>query len=1013
MSRSLLLLAWSLLASPSLPALTPLALAQSGPPTVQAPGPREAAPDTYVTLTFAAEGQGEYVFEVGSSPDWEPVTRRRTLTLRGRTLVPVTFRVPTLAPVGDSPPLVLRVLQGEREVARAQATVRVLSQARVALRSPLQADATPGERLSVPVEVRNLGNEPDTVRLRVTNVDGRPQLSVPEVRLAPGEATTVTVSLDAEQVSEGYRYVLFVEAASARDPQARATTRTDAVYRTAAGQQAAALEGPSLLFRVRTSAEAGVTWSPQGTDWTVRYALQPTLGGALSDYVRGTVGVSGLAGDRGSPLPQGTAFGIQLGAERWVANLSLGAGGGRLDGTVLWGAWRVSPRVQYARLPDGRVLGAGVRASTQVAGGDLELDAGTSLVSRGEDERRTDLIGVRYARLLAPGLGLSLGVAGVGQSGSGPYQGSLIWTQQLSYQGEGFDLTQSYSGSLSGVHVFGITGGLTRLEPFGVRAAAAVQLQPGGVVWSGSGVLLYSGPGGLGASLSGRVEGGTLPDSELEWSVSAGIVSPTFQVGGASVRASGLYTVGSDDDAPGALAQQAAVGAALIRGPLKATGQLGWQRDPGPGGAPGERLSAAVQVDYRPGADDFAVRYVFERRAEGGADPVTTHGLGLRWERAWSPRLSTALDYGRTWTVQPQSLATADLLGISLGLRDVGVGGLNLSAGYRLQAPQGLGSGHLTHTVRLGVSYDFSRALATPQAVMNLFGGRIGGEVQGTLYRDLNLSGTRDPDEPPLAGVTVEIGGARSVSDAQGHYRVRAPVGEHALSFPAGLPATVEALETAGVKVTENGRAERDVAFAPVTALEALVFHDVNRNGAADPGEDPLPYLGVVLSGPVSRQSQADARGTARLGGLPAGRYSVALDPARLPEGFTPTQSAQSVTLQPGERPPALVLGAALPPREAVTTYTAGALAVFGRLSPGTAAAGTRVQVQVQTQGARGLRVEAFGQVLTPALTQGRAEAALAVPAGTAPGTYDIVVTVSGEGASRSTTLKLVVVTPP
>ncbi|MDL2345518.1 hypothetical protein QOL99_15370, partial [Deinococcus sp. MIMF12] len=79
-------------------------------------------------------------------------------------------------------------------------------------------------------------------------------------------------------------------------------------------------------------------------------------------------------------------------------------------------------------------------------------------------------------------------------------------------------------------------------------------------------------------------------------------------------------------------------------------------------------------------------------------------------------------------------------------------------------------------------------------------------------------------------------------------------------------------------------------------------------------------------------------------------------------------------------------------------------------LSPGTAAPGTRVQLQVQTQGAREVRVEAFGQVLTPALEQGRAEVLLTVPAATPPGSHDVVVTVSGEGGSRTTTLKLVVV---
>ncbi|WP_152550523.1 SdrD B-like domain-containing protein [Deinococcus sp. RL] len=984
---------------------------QVGAPTLEAAPSREAAPGSYVTLTFAASGQGEYVLEVESPPDWVPVTRRRTLTLRGRTLVPVTFQVPDFAPVGPSPPLVLRMLAGGNEVARAESRVGVLGRARVGLRGPLNVEAAPGERLTVPVEVRNLGNEPDTVRLRATNVDGRPRLSVPEVRLAPGESATVTVSLETDRVSEEYRYVIFLEAESARNPEVRARARTDVVYRSAAGQQAAALEGPSLLFRVRTSAEVGVTWSPAGTDWSVRYALQPTLSGALSDYVRGQAGVSGLSGDRTDPLPSlgSTSFGVQLGSERWTANLSLGAGGGRLDGTVRWGAWQLSPSASYTRLPDGRAASVGVRASTEVAGGQLDLDAGTFLLSRGEEDRRTDLIGVRYVRSLFPGLDLTLGVAGVGQAEGGAYRGNLVWTQELRYQGTGFDVTQSYRGGLDGVHTFGVTGGLTALQPFGVRVAAAAQLQPGGLLWSGSGTLLYSGPGGLGASLSGRVEGGTVPGTELKWSVSAGVVSPTFVVGGASLRAAGLYTLATDDDVPGALTHKAALSAGLNRGPLQVAAQAAWERNPEPEGMR-EQLSGAAQLDYRPGADAFAVRFTLNRLSEGGAAPVTTTGLGLRWERQWTPRLTSAFEYGRTWTVQPQSVVTADLVGVTVGVRDLGLQGLNLSGSYRLEAPQGLGGGDLRHAVRLGVSYDLRRTFATPEAVVNFFGGRVGGEVTGVLYRDLDLNGQRGPDEPPLAGVTVEIGGARGVSDAAGRYRVRAPVGEHELKFPAGLPATVEALAVTRVKVTENGRLEENVAFAPVTRLEAVIFHDANRNGTQDPGENPLPYVGVVLSGPVSRQSQSDARGTVRLGGLPAGEYTLALDPTRLPEGYTPTGAAQTLALRPGEPVPAPALGAALPPREAVTTFVTGALAVFGRLTPSTASPGATLTVQVQTQNARSLRVEAFGQVLTPPLgAEGRTEVPLAVPPATPPGTYDVVVTAVGEGTSRSTTLKLVV----
>ena len=196
MSRRLTLLALLLLVPPALPPLS--AAAQGSAPSVTAPAPREGTPGGYVTLTFQAQGQGEYEFAVESPPDWVPVTRTRNVKLNGNTLIPVTFQVPALAPAGESPALVLRVLQGGTEVARAQTQVRVLPRARVALRSPANLSATPGQTLSVPLEVTNLGNQTDTIRLTITNADRQAQLDSSEVTLKPGESRSVNATLKLE-----------------------------------------------------------------------------------------------------------------------------------------------------------------------------------------------------------------------------------------------------------------------------------------------------------------------------------------------------------------------------------------------------------------------------------------------------------------------------------------------------------------------------------------------------------------------------------------------------------------------------------------------------------------------------------------------------------------------------------------------------------------------------------------------------------------------------------------------
>ncbi|EYB69202.1 hypothetical protein DEIPH_ctg011orf0194 [Deinococcus phoenicis] len=1020
MSRRLTLLALLLLAPPALPSLA--ALAQSAPAglNVTAPAPRDGVPGGYVTLTFVAEGQGEYVFAVDSPPEWVPVTRTRTVSLNGSTLIPVTFQVPALAQAGDSPPLVLRALRNGTEVARSQTRVQVQPRARIALRSPQQLTGVPGQTLSFPLDVTNLGNQTDTVRLETTNVDRRPQLSASEVTLQPGETRTVTVSLKLDNVSENYRYVTFFSAVSSRDPAVSVRTRTESVFTSLAERGASANRGPRLTFSVHSAVEAGVDWSSAGRSTYLRYALQPTVSGQLSDYVTGSAAVAGLEGSLDHPLPSNVSFGVRLDSKRWSVSLDGGRDGFGVSGTLLVGGWQLSPRAQYRLLLDGRMYGAGLGASTTLAGGTLNVDAATMVLSQGANSQRTDTLGVRYSRRLTPNLDLSLGLSGAGFSVGGRYQGTLFVTEQLTYVAPFFDVTQTYTGSLAGLHTFNVSGGLSNIRPFGVRAAATVQVQPGGLTWSTSGLVLYSGPNGLGATLAAQVRGGTLPEARAAWQVTAGVTPPAFRVRGATLSTSAAYTVGSDDDTPGALASSAEGGATLVAGRLRADAVARWSRDPAPTGTTQERLYFGLTGLYDWKNNTFAALYSYERRSGqalgagglGAGSVGVTHTLGLTWERTWTDRLSSRLDYSHAVLLTGEQRRSPDQLALTFSVQDVLLPGLKVSAGYRVFAPNGLLAGSLTQGVRVGVSYDFSRVVATPDFLVDTFGGRKGGEVRGLLYRDSNLNGRRDEGEPGLPGVTVRVGTASGVSDAQGRYSVRAPVGGYSLAFPAGLPATLEALEAPAVQVTENGRTDLNVAFSPVVNLEVLVFQDTNRNGTPDPGEAPIPYAGVALSGPVVRAVQADGRGYVRLGTLPPGSYMLALNPANLPEDYTPTGEAQRIELRAGERPPAVSLGAALPPRQAVTTYTGGALAVLGRLSPSTSAPGDPVQLTVQAQGARSLSVEVLGQTFTPALDGNRATLEFTVPAGTAPGTYDVNVSATGDGGNKTFTLKLLVIAP-
>jgi len=987
-----------------------------------------AVPGGYVTLMYSAEGQGEYDFEVTGSADWQPVTRTRRLKLNGHTLLPVTFRVPALALVGQSPPLVLRALQGGQEVGRTQGFAQVQPHPRLHLSSPARVSATTAHPLVVPLEVTNLGNQTDTVTLSIANQDTSAHLSQQQLVLKPGESRTVSATLTLDRVSENFLYILFFEATSSLKPGVTASARTDALFNSVAVVGTGAVLGPTLTLGLGSSVDATAKWTPQGSSTELHYSVRPVVGGALSDYVDGQADLSGLEGTTSQPLPSGVGIGLEFSSQRWGANLSASSRGVGIGGSLNWRGWLLSSSARYQALTNGNLLGVSAGASTSLAGGQLALDATSTLISTPGERRRADSFGVSYARTFGGRWAANAGVRAGGAQAGGQYSTTLGVSQQLSYNAQVFDVTQSYFGSLGGLQVIGLSGGLRSTQPFGVRGALSLLIQPAGLTWTTSGLLLYSAPRGLGLSLSGRATGSSSPGQEGGWQATLSASAPPLTLGSAQVSVAAAYSLSastqpSGSAAPGQLIHEASLDTALLLKSLQGKASLNWQR----ADENDQQLRLSVSGAYLWQANTFSASYSREIQTR---NQLTSQQAEASWSRDWTPRLSTTLNYSRAWSNQAGSSQVAasapalglqpaagvqvgtqpgtQSLGISIGVQDVGLPGLRLSAGYRLTSP--IGALALSQALSVGLGYNLAYRVATPGTLVDLFGGRKGGKVHGVLFQDDNLDGVQDAGEAGLAGVQLQIGSVKTVTDARGAYQLQVPVGSYIPLFTAGLPATVEALNLKAVEVKENADIPTSLAFAPVAAANAVIFNDLDMDGVQGENEVALPYASVQLSGPVSRTVQADARGVARLSALPAGDYRLSLTPDGLPQGFEPSRPVWLLSIQPGQRVPDLHLGAARPARKIVTTYTAGTLTVRGGFpQDALVVPGSSVPLKLQLRGVEKVMVSAFGQQFTPKLTGTQLTQTIAVPPGTAPGVYDVTVVAYGDGGQKTFPFKLLV----
>ena len=243
---------------------------------------------------------------------------------------------------------------------------------------------------------------------------------------------------------------------------------------------------------------------------------------------------------------------------------------------------------------------------------------------------------------------------------------------------------------------------------------------------------------------------------------------------------------------------------------------------------------------------------------------------------------------------------------------------------------------------------EFKGGFDTPEEVVQAFGGRATGYVEGLVFHDQNRDGVRNPGEPLLPGAKVRVGGLETVADEKGRYRLELYPGSYRLEV-GGLEATLALRRRIEAKVERGLTLPLDLPVETVVGLMGQVFLDTNRNGIKDEGEPPLPYARVRVQGPETRTVLADGRGVFVVGGLLPGNYTLSLDPASLDKLQEPGEPV-SLSLSPGPLPQVL-LPARPVVREVVRTLTEETLAVVLKPLPPALPPGAEVVLEATVQG--------------------------------------------------------------
>ncbi len=1001
----LLALLITLAFSSTLPAEKPVGLlaAQSANLVLQANDAPLARPGDYVTLAFVAKGSGEFQFLLNAPDGWEPLSNNKTISIEGQRTIGFTVRIPLDALADQIAKFVVTASQNNKTIASTNHAIRVLAVGGVRLRAPDQVGTNLGDPAQFNLFVTNTGNKTDTIRLTAQKSVWQVQIEPASFALEVGETRSVQVRLLPEgQLSSGYIYVLRVRGESSLEAE---YSESQVLFRFGSVSERSNDDILQVQANLQVSATPALTL-PVATPpiFAFNIGIVPALSGELSDYVSGNLDASGNGfrwdSSSGFQFPNGLTLGFK--AALWDTAVRFSSE------EIAWSInyalkdWLLSGGVGYRNTSGNQGLQFAASLNSSQDWLRLQLYANFSQTSSITNQTRADTLGANYTVPLEPGLDLNLGADLTGTGANGGYSLGLSLQQSLRWQRPLFEIYQTLTAvPFSGQYGLSLFAGLRDTEPFALRANSALSLtasDPLNFTWRNSAVASLSILEGLGISVSAGYQIATTPQYAITWNIGA-LATYNLRLAGslfASLNAGYAYAgtiVGSNNtSATISLGGQISSGNFSV---AASGGFVGITSNQGNS----ETVTANAQLSYV-FSSNTALFSTYSYKLVLTDEARENHALTFGWAQVWSANISSSLTYTRTLVadfVQPN--LNGDALGIALTFNNVISQGVNLGIGWQWSAPSGSifnAAVPSQHRFSLTIGFNTNLLFDTPAFITDVFGGRRSGEISGVAFVDDNLNGQRDSGETSLAGVTLRLGRSVStVTNSDGSYRLRAPVGNYQLDFPAGLEAGMDLIAEREVKIVLNQSQRRDLPFAPVVSLEVSLYDDSNNNGQRDADEDGIPYAGIRIEGPISKEAKVDGEGRVTVSGLVTGVYTVVTDSSRLPDGYRMTTALQRIEITTPNTPEAISIGAALPPRVRETTFEAGNLSVFADVQDNILPAGADLRIEALTQGNITKVTAQVGQtsIELTVSADGRYTGVLRIPTSTAIGDQIVIVT--------------------
>ncbi|MFW6016567.1 MAG: hypothetical protein ACOCRK_09015, partial [bacterium] len=223
-------------------------------------------------------------------------------------------------------------------------------------------------------------------------------------------------------------------------------------------------------------------------------------------------------------------------------------------------------------------------------------------------------------------------------------------------------------------------------------------------------------------------------------------------------------------------------------------------------------------------------------------------------------------------------------------------------------------NGNIDYKYSIGVGLDFN--LPVP-------GIKDFALLDGITFIDKNRNGVKDPEEPVLKDVVLELNNYKVVSSEKGNY-IFPPLeeGEYVLDNKSSIPGYQCSLDLPlEINMSRGDEKQLDIPFIEVTKLSGKVYYDKNKTGELTSNLVGLSNVKVLINSKnKSYTTYTNQQGMYSVI-LEPGNYNVSIDQKSLPKRFELTTSPE-VEIKANTAENIVVnFGAFIKPREISFTY--------------------------------------------------------------------------------------------